>query len=188
MSFLFNPGTLWLATVTSAATWILLLWINWSWMQEGGWKRIFTTLAGVHLFRHFGLVALSPTHVDPALGLPFSYLAQVGYGDWLANVFAIVAIFAVRNDWRSATALSWIFIVVATADTLNAGPNFILAITDQNNIGAMGWLILTWYVPAIAITEGLIIWQLVKRARRPNDARVEALIQAQPAMSGAPRV
>ncbi len=166
MSFLFNPGTLWLATFTSIATWILLLTIIWPWLQEGGWKRTFTVLAGVHLFRHVGLVALSPTHVDAALGLSFAYLAQVGYGDWLANVLAILAIIAVRNDWQTATPLAWLFVVAGTADTLNAGPNFILAITDQNVVGAMGWLILTWYVPIIALTEAVIVWQLVKRQRQ----------------------
>jgi hypothetical protein len=181
MSFLFNPGTLWLATFTSIATWSLLLYINWPWLQQGGYKRIFTVLAGVHLFRHIGLVALSPTHVEPALGLPFSYLAQVAYGDWLANVLAIVAILAVRAEWKTATFWSWFFIIAATADTLNAGPNFILAIRDQNNVGALGWLILTWYVPVIAITEGLIIWQLVKRARQPKDAMMAQPMSARPA-------
>jgi hypothetical protein len=182
MSLLFNPGTLWLATFTSIATWALLLKINWPWLEAGGYKRIFTVLAGVHLFRHVGLVALSPTHVDPALGLSFAYLAQVGYGDWMANVLAIVAILAVRGDWKSATFWSWAFIIVGTADTLNAGPNFILAITDQNNVGAMGWLILTWYVPVIAITEGLIIWQLVKRARQPKTAMTLHPMNAAPSM------
>ena len=170
MSFLFNPGTLWLATATSIATWTLIFNLIWPWLKEGGFKRIFTVLAGVHLFRHVGLVALSPTHVDPALGLSFAYLAQVGYGDWLANVLAIVAILAVRGEWKTATFWAWSFIIAGTVDTLNAGPNFILAITDQNMVGAMGWLILTWYVPVIAITEGLIIWQLVKRARQPKAA------------------
>jgi hypothetical protein len=165
MDFLFNPGILWLSIFTSTATWALLLWINWSWMQAGGWQRLFTVLAGIHLFRFVGLVALSPTHVSPELGLSFGYLAAVGFGDWLANVLAIVAIIAVRRNWASATFWSWAFIIPATLDTLNAGPNFALAITDQNQVSAMGWLILTIYVPVIALTEGLILWQLVRRAR-----------------------
>lgn len=165
MSFLFNPGILWLSIITSTASWALILWLNWAWMEQGGFKRIFTVLAGVHLFRFIGLVALSPTHVDPALGLSFIYLAQVGFGDWAANVLAIAAIFALHKDWKAFPLFAWVFIIVGTADTLNAGPNFALAITDQNVVSAMGWIILTVYVPVIALTEGLIIWQLVKRAR-----------------------
>lgn len=170
MNTLFNPGIIWLSILASTATWALILWINWPWLKEGGFKRIFTVLAGVHLFRFIGLVALSPTHVDPALGLSFTYLAQVGFGDWLANVLAIVAILAVRGDWKSASFWSWTFIILGTLDTLNAGPNFALAIRDQNMVGAMGWIILTVYVPVIALTEGLIIWQLAKRLRGSNSA------------------
>ena len=166
MDFLFNPGVIWLSILTSTATWALILWLNWNWLEDGGFNRIFTVLAGVHLFRFIGLVALSPAHVDPALGLSFNYLAQVGFGDWAANVLAIAAIVALHKNWRAFTALAWAFIIVGTADTLNAGPNFALAIKDQNLVGAMGWIILTVYVPVIALTEGLIIWQLIKRARR----------------------
>lgn len=165
MDFLFNPGIIWLSILTSTATWALILWLNWQWLEAGGFKHIFTVLAGVHLFRFIGLVALSPTHVDPALGQSFTYLAQVGFGDWAANVLAIAAIVVLHKDWRAFPALAWAFIVIGTADTLNAGPNFALAITDQNLVGAMGWIILTVYVPVIALTAGLIIWQLVKRAR-----------------------
>ena len=162
---LFNPGLLWLSILTSTASWALLLWLVWPWLSAGGYKRIFTALAAVHLFRFIGLVAMIPTHVDPALGLRFTYLAQVGFGDWIANVLAIMAIIAVRQDWKSASLWSWAFIILGTADTLNAGPNFALAIQDQNIVSALGWLILTVYVPVIALTEGLIIWQLIAKAR-----------------------
>jgi hypothetical protein len=165
MSFLFNPGLLWLSIFTSIASWALILRLAWPWLAEGGFRRIFSALAAVHLFRFIGLVAMSPTHVDPALGLPFGYLAQVGFGDWAANMLAIVAIIAVRNDWRGAMLWAWAFILVGTADTLNAGPNFALAIRDQDQVSALGWLILTVYVPVIALTEGLILWQLVRRLR-----------------------
>jgi hypothetical protein len=168
MNILLNPGILWLSIITSTASWAFILYLNWDWIQSGGYKRIFTVLAGVHLFRFIGLAALSTEHVGPELGLPFSYLMQVAFGDWAANVLAIAAILAVRKDWTSATFWSWAFIVVGTLDTLNAGPNFALAIKDQNEVSAMGWLILTVYVPVIAITEGMILWQLVKRWRAPR--------------------
>jgi hypothetical protein len=155
---------LWTSTAVSFATWGLLLWIAWPWLAEGGFKRIFTVLAGVHLFRWIGLVALNPTHVDAQLlGLPHFYLQQVAYGDLAANVLAIVAIVAVRGGWASATFWAWAFIIVGTADTANAGPNFIMAIRDDAHVGALGWLILVGYVPAIILTEITLIVQLVRR-------------------------
>jgi hypothetical protein len=91
MEFLFNPGILWLSIFTSMASWAALFYINWDWIQSGGYKRIFTVLAGVHLFRFIGLAALSTEHVGPELGLSFTYLMQVAFGDWAANVLAIIA-------------------------------------------------------------------------------------------------
>jgi hypothetical protein len=156
---------LWTSTAVSFATWGLLLWIAWPWLAEGGFRRIFTVLAGVHLFRWIGLVALNPAHVDgQALGLEHAYLQQVAYGDLAANVLAIVAIIAVRSQWTSQLFWAWAFIVVGTADTLNAGPNFIMAIKDDAQVGALGWLILVGYVPAILLTEIVLIVQLVRRS------------------------
>jgi hypothetical protein len=156
---------LWTSTAVSLATWGLLLWILWPWMAEGGFRRVFTVLAGVHLFRWIGLVALNPTHVDgAALGLAHFYLQQVAYGDLAANILAIIAIVAVRSNWASQMFWAWAFIIVGTADTLNAGPNFIMAIKDDAQVGALGWLILVGYVPAILLTEIVILVQLVRRS------------------------
>jgi hypothetical protein len=56
-----NATLLHLSIVAGVAAWSLLFWINWNWIQQGGQKRIFTVLAGVHLFRYIGLIALIPT-------------------------------------------------------------------------------------------------------------------------------
>ncbi len=61
-----------------------------------------------------------------------------------------------------ATFWAWAFFLEGTADTLNAGPNFALHITDQNLVGTMGWLILTIYVPALVVTELLLGIHLVR--------------------------
>jgi hypothetical protein len=166
---------LWISTAVSFTTWGLLLWILWPWMAEGGFRRIFTVLAGVHLFRWIGLVALNPTHVDAtALGLPHYYLQQVAYGDLAANLLAIVAIIAVRGNWASQLLWAWAFIIVGTADTLNAGPNFIMAIKNDAQVGALGWLILAGYVPAILLTEITIIVQLVRRTLSATGSEAHA--------------
>jgi hypothetical protein len=160
-----NATLLYLSIVAGVVAWSLLFWINWDWLQAGGHKRIFTALAGVHLFRYIGLIALIPTMLNP---VPFNftqtYLQQVAYGDFIAMMLAVVAIVAVRKNWRTASFWAWAFFLEGTADTLNAGPNFALHITDQNLVGAMGWLILTIYVPALVVTETLLGIHLVRQA------------------------
>jgi hypothetical protein len=159
-----NATLLHLSIVAGTAAWSLLFWINWNWLRSGGHKRIFTVLAGVHIFRYIGLIALIPTMLDP---VPFNftqtYLQQVAYGDFIAMILAMVAIVAVRKNWRTTGFWAWAFFLEGTADTLNAGPNFALHITDQNLVGAMGWLILTIYVPALVVTETLLGIHLVQR-------------------------
>jgi hypothetical protein len=164
-----NATLLHMSIVAGVAAWSLLFWINWNWLQQGGHKRIFTVLAGVHLFRYIGLIALIPSMLNPVpFNFSHTYLQQVSYGDLIAMMLAGVAIVAVRQNWKTATFWAWAFFLEGTADTLNAGPNFALHITDQNLVGAMGWLILTIYVPALVVTELLLGIHLVRRMLRSH--------------------
>jgi hypothetical protein len=159
-----NATFLYLSIIAGTAAWSLLLWINWGWMKEGGHKRIITVLAGVHIFRYFGLIALIPSMLNPVpFNFSHTYLQQVAYGDFIAMILAMIAIVAVRKEWNTASFWVWAFFIEGTADTLNAGPNFALHITDQNLVGAMGWLILTTYVPALLVTELLLGIHLIRR-------------------------
>lgn len=156
-----NATLLHLSIVTGLAAWSLLLFLNWNWMKRGGFKRLFTVLATVHVFRYVGLIALIPSHLDgQAFGMSQTYLAQVAWGDFIAAWLAITAIMAIQKEWRYAMWLVWAFAIEGTADTLNAGPNFAMYITDQNQVGAMGWLILTIYVPALIATETALAFTL----------------------------
>jgi hypothetical protein len=161
-----NAILLHLSIVSGVAAWSLLLYLNWDWMKQGGFKRTFTVLASIHIFRYVGLIALIPSHLDgQAFGMSQTYLAQVAWGDFIAVWLAIAAIVAVQKEWRYAMWLVAAFAIEGTADTLNAGPNFALSITDQNLVGAMGWLILTIYVPALVVTETTLAVILVRKAR-----------------------
>jgi hypothetical protein len=160
-----NATLLYFSIIAGVAAWSLLFWINWDWMQSGGHKRVFTVLTSIHIFRYIGLIALIPSMLNPeSFNFSHTYLQQVGYGDFIAGILAIVAIVVVRKGWKTATFWTWAFFLEGTADTLNAGPNFALHITDQNLVGAMGWLILTIYVPALVVTEMLLGIHLVRHA------------------------
>jgi hypothetical protein len=160
-----NATFLHLSILVGTAAWSLLFWINWGWIKEGGHQRVFTTLAGVHIFRYIGLIALIPSMLNPVpFNFSHTYLQQVAYGDFIAMILAMIAIVAVRKEWKTASFWAWAFFLEGTADTLNAGPNFALHITDQNLVGAMGWLVLTIYVPALVVTELLLGIHLVRQA------------------------
>ncbi len=147
--------------------WATILRLNWPRLASQGFAATFTFLAAIHLFRPIGLIALLPQHLDPApFGFTQSYLLQVGWGDAASAVLAAVAIWAVLGKWRGAMAWAWAFVVVGTLDTLNAGPQFILAIKDQSLVGALGWLILTIYVPALIVTEAVLVWLLIRQSRK----------------------
>jgi hypothetical protein len=164
-----NATLLHLSIVAGVTAWSVLFWINWDWMQAGGHKRIFTTIAGVHVFRYIGLIALIPSMLDPVpFNFSHTYLQQVAHGDFIACILAMV-----RQNWQTANVWAWAFFLEGTADTLNAGPNFALHITDQNLVGAMGWLILTIYVPALVVTEALLGIHLVRRALHSRQAAAQ---------------
>jgi hypothetical protein len=146
--------------------WATILRMNWARLSQQGFAALFGFLASIHLFRLIGLVALLPQHLDPTpFGFTHGYLLQVAWGDAAAAVLAAIAIWAVQGRWRSAMTWAWTFVVVGTVDTLNAGPQFILAIHDQTLVGALGWLILTIYVPALLVTEGALLWLLWRESR-----------------------
>jgi hypothetical protein len=147
--------------------WATILRMNWPRLASQGFAALFTFLASIHLFRLIGLIALLPQHLDPApFGFSHSYLLQVGWGDAIAAVLAAVAIWAVLGGWKSAKLWAWAFVIEGTIDTINAGPQFILAIQDQTLVGALGWLILTIYVPALIVTEAALVWLLWRERSR----------------------
>ncbi|MGL5835384.1 MAG: hypothetical protein ACRC1Z_19465 [Waterburya sp.] len=163
---------LYLSIIVGTAAWAVLIWMNWDRLQPGGHKRIISFLASIHVFRYVGLVALVPIHFDPEpFGFTHTYLQQVAYGDTIAAVLAILTIIAVRQDWKLASTLTWAFFLEGTIDTLNAGPNFVLHITNQNLVGAMGWLILTIYVPVLIVSETVLGFYLVRRLLAKSDSQ-----------------
>lgn len=164
MDFLLNPGLLWASIIGGTLGWLAILRINWPRLSAHGPEALFSFLAAIHVFRYIGLVALVPTHFDAAdFGFSAAYLNQVAYGDFAAGLLAVLAIFATLGKWKRASLIRWAFVIIGTLDTLNAGPNFALNIVDQNKVEALGWLILTVYVPALVVTEiALILWLLKK--------------------------
>jgi hypothetical protein len=171
MNTLIDNHIMYVSVGIGLLAWATILRINWNRLTKQGFAALFTFLASIHLFRLIGLIALLPQHLDPEpFGFSHAYLMQVGWGDAIAAVLAAIAIWAVLGRWRGAMIWAWAFVIEGTLDTLNAGPQFILAIHDQTLVGALGWLILTIYVPALLVTEAVLVWLLFKRSFGRNRA------------------
>jgi hypothetical protein len=165
MKTLFDNLIMYVSVIVGLIAWATIIRINWPRLAQQGFTALFTFLAAIHLFRMIGLIALLPQHLNPEpFNFTHAYLLQVGWGDTAAAVLAATAIWAVLGRWRSMMFWAWSFVVVGTLDTLNAGPQFLLAIHDQTLVGALGWLILTIYVPALLVTEALLVWLLYQRS------------------------
>lgn len=114
-----------------------------------------------HAFRHLGLVFLVPAVVAPTL--PAAFAAPAAYGDLLAGILALLAIFALRGRWALAIPAAWVANLVGTLDllyafyrgiSLNAGPHL-----------GSAWYIPTFAVPVLYVTHVMIFVRLVTSPR-----------------------
>ena len=72
----------------------------------------------LHSLRHLGLMFLAPGATYAGLATQFAYPAA--FGDLLAAVLALVALWAVVKNWKSARFLVWIFALEGTIDLITA--------------------------------------------------------------------
>jgi hypothetical protein len=122
-------------------------------------KTALTPFLLLHATRFVGLAFLIPGVTSEPLDPRFADPAA--YGDLLAAVLALVALLALRLDWRITIPLVWIFNVVGTLDLFNAvfqGMRFAPA-------GQMGatYFIPVVVVPALLVTHAIIFWLLLRR-------------------------
>ena len=100
-----------------------------------------------HSFRFIGLAFLIPgvtaQELDPRFANP------AAYGDLLAAVLALVALLALRREWRAAIPLVWLFNVEGTIDLLNAVTQG-LRYTEDGMLGA------TYFIPAVVVPALLV--------------------------------
>ena len=86
---------------------------------------------------------------------------MIGYGDMITAFLAIIALLALRARFRGALAVVWLFLIVGTADTVNV---IVQSIRDSVFTHPLGvnWLIVTMYVPALIVSNVLIVIYLLK--------------------------
>jgi len=166
MSGLLNPGIFQLSIISGFFAWGTIYYMVATKAPADPSYRWIESLAVIHVFRYIGLIAFVPRHFDAAaMGLPTSFQYIAGFGDWIAGALAMVTIVAVRRNWSLAIPIAWVFAVLALLDNLNAAGQVASLIQDQNQVTALGWIVVGIYVPGLILTASLLIWHLIKRAR-----------------------
>lgn len=116
----------------------------------------------LHSFRFMGLTFLVPGVVSP--DLPASFARAAAYGDFIAAVLALVALFLLPG--KAGLPTVWLFNLWGAADLLFAffeGNQFGL---KAGQLEAM-YFIPTVFVPLALITHGMIFRILLGRANEP---------------------
>lgn len=119
-------------------------------------------LLWVHAFRIIGGTILAPGSVDARV--PNDFRVMIGYGDVISAAVAILALLALHARIRGASLLVWIFLLVATTDTVNA---IVQSVRDSvfNLPLGFNWVVVTMYVPALIVSSVLILVYLLRPQR-----------------------
>jgi hypothetical protein len=106
-----------------------------------------------------GGTILAPGAVESAV--PADFRTMIGYGDLITALLAIIAIVALHIRFQGAIALVWLFLIVGTADTVNAIVQSIRDSVFKYPLG-VNWVIVTAYVPALIVSSVLILIYLLR--------------------------
>ena len=130
-------------------------------------------LVWVHVFRFVGGSILAPGSVGPSV--PAEFREMVGYGDMVTAILALATLIALRARWSRAIAFMWVFVAVATLDTVNAIIQSMRYSVFDDPLG-VNWVIVTLYVPALLVSTYLIVVELlrVRRTAAKTSERVGA--------------
>lgn len=150
----------WLQLLVSCAVCaVVAKWYVWPRLTTLPLDSALVPLVFVHVFRYVGMVLLVTGMVDPKL--PRDALSATAYGDLLAAALALASIFALRNRWRFAIALVWVFNTWGFVDLLNAVRSVVQTNLPSFNLGAV-YFIYTFYAPVVVVSHLMIFWMLIR--------------------------
>jgi hypothetical protein len=143
---------------------IMAVWYVAPWLAT--WRRAeaLALLLWVHAFRHIALQIFSAQRFGFAVS--DSTRDQIAAGDVIGMILAVVSIVALHYRARIAPVLVWVFVAETVFDLVSST---IAGVREELFTTASGvtWLILTFYVPLLWVSLGLVVWQLYARRREP---------------------
>jgi hypothetical protein len=117
----------------------------------------------LNTFRYLGLSFMAKEQFYD--GFPTEFLTTVGLWDLATAILAIITTIALKNKWKFAIPLVWIFNIVGFADLITAFPQFFgLKLYDQN-LGFI-WLMFVTYGLTTFMSHIYIFIRLIKNLRK----------------------
>jgi hypothetical protein len=143
---------------------IMALWYVAPWLATQHRAEALIPLLWVHAFRHVALQIFSAQKFGFAVS--DGGRDQIAAGDVIGMLLAVIAIVGLHYRARIAPVLVWLFVAETLFDLVNST---IAGVREQLFASASGvtWLILTFYVPLLWVSLGLIAWQLYARRQEP---------------------
>ena len=151
-----------LIVLGAIARWYVVPWLN-------DHRRLdaLVALLWVHVFRYVALQVFSAQHS----GFPISDggAMEIVVGDVAGAIIAMVTIALARHRMRVAVALAWLLAAETVYDTI---ANIRGGMHEQLLGAASGvtWLVLSFFVPVVVVSTGLLIWQLYSRRNEALDS------------------
>lgn len=117
----------------------------------------------LNTFRYLGLSFMAKEQFYD--GFPNEFLTTVGLLDLTTAILAIITVIALKNKWRFAIPLVWIFNIVGFGDLITAFPQFFgLKLYDQN-LGFI-WLMFVTYGLTTFLSHIYIFIRLFKNLKK----------------------
>ncbi len=113
----------------------------------------------LHAFRHLGLMFLAPG--GTYAGIPPQFAYPAAFGDFLAAVLAVTAIWALAVSARGARLLVWAFNIEGTLD-------LIVAIALATVTGAAAYMGPAYWIPAFWVPALLVTHYITFRILRSS--------------------
>ena len=135
-------------------------WYLMPWVASRPRSEALIPLLLLHSSRYIGMAFLIPGVTSEVLDARFA--TPAAYGDLLAGILALIAIMALRLQWRIAIPLVWIFNLEGSLDLLNAlfqGVRYV----PNGHFGAT-YFIPAVIVPALLVTHFIIFVLLLRGA------------------------
>lgn len=141
-----------------ATTWYAL-----PWLRVRPFEQAVVPLLWIHAFRYIALQAFVAAQFGFAAS--GSAVREIAYGDLVGAALALASLVALRARWSGARLLVWTFVVATIVDLWNA-LRVGLAEHLFGSAHDVTLTILTFYVPALWISTGLVIWLLLRSPGR----------------------
>lgn len=114
----------------------------------------------LNTFRYLGLSFMAKEQFYG--GFPNDFLTTVGLLDLTTSVLAILSVVALKNRWRFAIPLVWVFNLVGFGDLITAFPQFFGLKLYEQDLGFI-WLMFVTYGLATFMSHIYIFIRLLKK-------------------------